>query len=96
MTDHVNNALGCVGYANVHIQTAPELAANFIGEAQVHATLALVEQQRIANLIALSQVVAGNGTARPFNYHVMIPTGEYGVGLNPDIAQALGIPVHHD
>lgn len=30
-------------------------------EAQVHATLALVEQQRIANLIALSNAVSGSG-----------------------------------
>lgn len=54
--------------------------------AQVHATLALVEQQRIHNLIALSvpQDVPGGGDARISSY------GHGGVLLT-EIRDALGI-----
>lgn len=70
---------------------------NLLAEAQVHATLALVEQQRIANLIAL----AGQAHARFANY-----AGEAGgigtlfsyggtetdnMRVRDDIAAALGI-----
>lgn len=55
-------------------------------EAQVHATLALVEQQRIANLIALSvpQEISHGAEAR-------IPSYEPGGNLREDIRKALGL-----
>jgi hypothetical protein len=46
--------------SNVAFQTG-ELKADMIAVAQVHATLALVEQQRIANLIALAGLSAPAG-----------------------------------
>lgn len=55
-------------------------------EAQVHATLALVEQQRIANLIALSvpqQTVSAS--------EVHIPSWDEKLQLRPEIAEALGL-----
>lgn len=56
-------------------------------EAQVHATLALVEQQRIANLIALS-VWQDFG---PDGANIRIPSyTEEGV-LREDIAEGLGL-----
>jgi hypothetical protein len=43
---------------NWPLQTG-ETKADIIAQAQVHATLALVEQQRIANLIAVAQMEGG-------------------------------------
>ena len=56
-----------------HAEQAADIIADGIGPsfdqtrdwialAQVHATLALVEQQRIANEIALTQMPSGSGT----------------------------------
>lgn len=61
-----------------------------IKAAHVEATLYLAEQQRVANLIALGQVVAGDGS-RPFRHLVMRAVNEYDVGPVPDIARALGL-----
>lgn len=51
--DHVAEALRERAYAESPGPGDPTLATNWLLSAQVHATLALVEQQRIANLIAL-------------------------------------------
>jgi hypothetical protein len=58
--------------------------------AQVHATLALVEQQRVANVIAISQVDVGKGAFRGL---VAEPAGEHrdGIAIRSDIAEALGL-----
>lgn len=58
--------------------------------AVAHAVLALVEQQRIQNIIALSQSVAGDGS-RPLRHLAVIPVTEHDVGPRPEIAAALGI-----
>lgn len=63
--------------------------------AQVHATLALVEQQRIANLIALAQVKV-HATDQYSRYAGVIYEASKGVtGLEPalraDIRQGLGL-----
>ena len=58
--------------------------------AQAEATLALVEQQRIANLIALSQVQDGLGTSAYSALAVMSPDRRRTI-LDPNIAAALGI-----
>ncbi len=69
-----------------------------LDEARVHATLALVEQQRIANLIALSQAEDGNGwqaeqpLAALFAYRREAGAMEdEGLHIRPEIAVALGI-----
>ena len=59
--------------------------------AQAEATLALVEQQRIANLIALGQFRVGPGELPPFRHLVMRPANAYDVEPTADIAAALGI-----
>lgn len=70
-----------------------DAAARSIATAQAHATLALVEQARIANLVALDArglVDAGlyESTRHPA-LDSMVPI------LRPDIAAALGIPTTH-
>ena len=59
--------------------------------AQVHATLALAEQQRIANLIALGQFRVGPDEPPPFRHLVMRLANAYDVEPTTDIAAALGI-----
>ena len=58
--------------------------------AQAEATLALVEQQRIANLIALSQVQDGIGTSAYSALAVMSPDRRHTI-IDPNIAAALRI-----
>lgn len=57
--------------------------------AQVHATLALVEQQRIANLIALGQFTVTPGHM-PIFRHVVFDM-ETGEGISPEIRKGLGL-----
>lgn len=87
--DHAAIASEWAGGAKRPDLTMEETAA-FAGIAQAHATLALVEQQRIANLIALGQVVAGDGS-RPFRHLVMVPVNEIDVAPHPRVAAALGL-----
>lgn len=67
-------------------------------QAQAEATLALVEQQRIANLIALA--AGGHGGSMGFEHEATEALGnhrmaEFGdtIRLHPDVAAALGIEV---
>ncbi|MGX5770806.1 hypothetical protein ACWKWN_08650 [Microbacterium trichothecenolyticum] len=53
--DHVAQAKSLAAYGTSPSTGSPEVGAMFVAEAQVHATLALVEQLRIANLIALDK-----------------------------------------
>ena len=61
--------------------------------AQAEATLALAEQQRIANLIALA--AGGHGGPMGFEHEAMDALGVLGaphhLQLRPDIAASLGI-----
>ena len=59
--------------------------------AQAEATLALVEQQRIANLIALGEFRVGPNGMPPFRRLVMRPVNAYDVEPTTDVARALGI-----
>lgn|GEM_PF-3309632 len=63
--------------------------------AQVNATLALVEQQRIANLIALAYVAdSGDADVSPAAQQAWDGLGVRGIGtLRHDIAAALGLGV---
>lgn len=55
--DHVAQALSLDSAADQHLVTEEFAFADMaLKSAQVHATLALVEQQRIANLIALTRL----------------------------------------
>lgn len=64
--DHVAQALRDRDYAESPGPGDPTLATNWLLSAQVHATLALVEQQRIANLLAWVEVDEGNGVDARF------------------------------
>lgn len=63
-----------------------QLATAYAGIAQVHGTLALVEQQRIANLVALAQLTIVPGDMPIFRGVVW-----EGERLRADIREALGV-----
>ena len=73
-------------YRDQHLEVA-------MSSAQTHATLALVEQLRIANLHAIAcgtSEGAMSHVAQDFAYMTLIENGQDGM-LRPDIAAALGI-----
>ena len=59
--------------------------------AQAEATLALVEQQRVANLIALGQFRVGVNDLPHLRDLAVRPNGPDSIGPTPDIAAALGL-----
>lgn len=60
MTDHVEAALGLLAYSEDVSPYTPEGAMFYVAQAQVHATLALAEQKRIANLLTFGTMNPGN------------------------------------
>lgn len=81
---------------NAQAMPAHDLARVELAEAQVHATLGLIEQRRIANLIALRAMLyprygnhAGGGVVATLIDNPTTPDGS--VRVKPDIAAALGI-----
>lgn len=88
--DHAAEARQClgliadIGYASDHGYRKQE----YLAEAHVHATLALVEQQRAANIIAVMSSAArsvAEGTHSIADYLAMFQR------LNPEVARILGI-----
>ena len=78
MTDHATEA-------------AELLACDRADAATAHALLAIAEQLRIANLIALSkESFAAHQAQEALGTHATAKFGEQ-IGLNPDIADLLGI-----
>lgn len=74
------------------LESAPEWATVHTAHAQAHATLALVEQQRIANLITLFRIESEN-TSTPMDamraiYDLSEPKS---LRTQPEIMSALGI-----
>lgn len=69
---------------------SPE-AAELIAEAHAVATLALAEQQRIANRIALGQFRVSPDEVALFRSLVMEPRGEYEVAPVAEIREGLGL-----
>ena len=64
-----------------------------MNSAHIHATLALVEQQRIANLLSIAcgtSEGAMSHVARDFAYMTLIENGQDGM-IRPEIATTLGI-----
>lgn len=82
--DHAKEAREWVDAAERPDLSMPETSA-FASIAQVHATLALVEQKRIANIIALS-VPQDAGTA-----DIRLPSWDEKLQMRPDIREALGL-----
>ena len=102
--DHTARAYGVLRSVG-SVSMAPDEATVSVIAAQTHATLALVEQQRIANLIALAsmaeddskhEVLAGVlGNEAVWTLATTKTDGldnEFEI-VNPDIAAALGIEV---
>lgn len=76
--------------ANWPVQTG-EYKADLIALAQAHATLALVEQQRIANLIALGSLRLGPNEYPVLRHLVIEPSGENDVAPVAAIREGLGL-----
>lgn len=87
-TDHIAEARNWLDGAESARTSLAETTA-FAATAQVHATLALVEQQRIANLIALSQGTFPNG--QRYTDHIHRPIDDFAVAMNDDIREGLGL-----
>lgn len=84
-----------------HAESARDwLKSNQPATAQVHATLALVEQQRIANLIALAEsgrtTVNGARAALAALYTGSAEEGSAHMRLHPSITKALGLGDSND
>lgn len=80
--DHAKYSKMCMDVAS-DLRSFNEAGADHnLAEAQVHATLALVEQQRIANLIALNEA---RGPGDPWDFGSPRPP------IKPEIREALGL-----
>lgn len=94
MTERIDHAAEALALIN-HPYPAPP---TYLAEAQIHATLALVEQQRIANLIAAFQMEGGTyKQANNWKRRVHDQDGFYvydeeaNVFLGNEIKEALGL-----
>ena len=98
MSDRIDHAAEAVALLNLAAAAQHQGdPRHLIAAAQVHATLALVEQQRIANLIALTkETFAAYEACEALGTFATAKCGEQ-IGLRPEIAAALGIEaVDHD
>ena len=103
MTDRIDHAALAAQMARDALSTsrsgAQVIAGMLAATAQVHATLALVEQQRIANLIALAgasdSIRARQQAEEVLHQPTPIQAG-IDLPLTPDIAAALGIKAVDD
>ena len=104
MTDRIDHAALAAQMARDALSTsrsgAQVIAGILAATAQVHATLALVDQQRIANLIALagaSDSIRARQQAEEVLYQPTPVQAGIDLPLTPDIAAALGIKaVNHE
>ena len=92
MSDRIDHAAEAVALLNLAAATQHQGdPRHLIAASQVHATLALVEQQRIANLVALTKnTFAAHEAREALSTFATAKLGEQ-IGLRPDIAAALGI-----
>ena len=98
MTDRIDHAALAAQMARDALSTsrsgAQVIAGMLAATAQIHATLALVDQQRIANLIALagaSDSIRARQQAEEVLYQPTPIQAGIDLPLTPDIAAALGI-----
>ena len=103
MTDRIDHAALAAQMARDALSTsrsgAQVIAGMLAATAQVHATLALVDQQRIANLIALagaSDSIRARQQAEEVLYQPTPIQAGIDLPLTPDIAAALGIKAVND
>lgn len=91
--DHATEASSWIDNA-ISAQSSEEpeaLAVAYAGIAQAHATLALVEQQRIANLIALGQFRVGVNDLPHLRHLAVVPAGMYDLQPVAEIREGLGL-----
>ena len=89
MTDRIDHAAVAHDIL-AHVPTNGGVTySDWMAEAQAHATLALVEQQRIANLIALADGDTHLSTTAYLQ--LAVEAGIHPAEFRPDIAAALGI-----
>lgn len=91
MTNHKQEAVEYLDHALN--EEDPAWAQVRLAHAQVCATLALVEQQRIANLIALT---SNPNIGIRYAYGLYDLDGKTVTGLRPEVASALGIGDEND
>ena len=91
--DHAKEARRALRAAAETPSDVETVADPWILSAQVHVTLALVEQQRIANLIALAFGSADDADAKQILYEDVADDFGPSYALRPEIAAALGIEV---
>lgn len=103
MSDRIDHAALAGQMARDALSTsrsgAQVIAGMLAATAQVHATLALVDQQRIANLIALagaSDSIRARQQAEEVLYQPTPIQAGIDLPLTPDIAAALGIKAVDD
>lgn len=90
--DHVSTARGALTNAAALLQSHDDAGAlGMATVANAEATLALVEQQRIANLIALGQFRIGPNDLPPLRHLVVEPADEYKVQPVEAIREGLGL-----
>ena len=88
--DHAATAHALLVAADAHPHDPDIPVDPWTLQAQVHATLALVEQQRIANIIALGQVCIGSDVPL-FRHLVVEPVDGHGVRPTVEIREGLGL-----
>ena len=92
--DHAAEARRALDGAEGHYwDESPEQVALYLQKAQAEATPALVEQQRIANLIALGSFRVVASELPPFRGLVVVPRGlsDYDLEPHQEIREALGL-----
>lgn len=96
--DHVGEANAILQAAEVyvsveHVQKTGEKKSDQLVNALVHAALALVEQQRLANIIALAHVAdTSDAAVSPLEQTAWEAIGITGSGeMRPEIREALGL-----
>lgn len=90
--DHAAEALDHIHSANIAAGHGEYASSDLeVKTAQVHATLALVEQQRIANLIALGQFRVGVSDLPHLRHLAVEPKGENNLQPVAEIREGLGL-----
>lgn len=90
--DHAAEARTSLNGAEGHYwDESPTQVALYLQKAQAEATLALVEQQRIANLIALGQFRVAPGEIPALRHLVIEPADEYRIQPVEFIRKGLGL-----
>ena len=113
MSDRIDHAAEAVGLLALAVAAQHQGdPRHLIAAAHVHATLAVAEQARIANLVALAKLAgrdedvheevaaAAYGALNAMIHYQDVPNGHMGpdevAALRPDIAAALGIKAVDD